>query len=102
MEALNATARVTVKNLLAKFITGLPYQFNSISMVIILRIAVSRAEQINSPARRQARFLIAGVISCYCVDARAGDPLRNIFNAPKEAGLRLSPKRAKGGALPIQ
>jgi hypothetical protein len=30
----NATARVTVKDLLAKFITGLPYRFNSISLAI--------------------------------------------------------------------
>ncbi len=34
VEAHNAKARVTVKNLLAKFITGLPYQFNSISLAI--------------------------------------------------------------------
>jgi hypothetical protein len=45
MEALNAMARVRVKDILANFITGLPYWFNSISLGIFLQVAVSRAEQ---------------------------------------------------------
>jgi hypothetical protein len=56
MEALNTTARVRVKDLLAKFITGLPYSFNSISLVIFLQVAVSRAEQESSQALTPARF----------------------------------------------
>jgi hypothetical protein len=52
----NATARVRVKDILAKFITGLPYTFNLISLAIILRIAVLPAEQESSQALTLAKF----------------------------------------------
>jgi hypothetical protein len=56
MGLYNARARVRVKDFLANFITGLPYTFNLISLAIILRIAVSRAELESSQALMPARF----------------------------------------------